>query len=83
MTKEKQIELLASAIANLEQTLFLETINEAFWQVQVITGNKAYQQILGQVQVKIRAMEAQVLYYKDKLAQIERGDYVYQPFKKK
>lgn len=83
MTKEKQIELLASAIGNLENALFLETVNEAFWQAQTITGSKSYQEILGQTQLKVRAMEAQILFYRDRLKRVEDGTWTYEPFKKK
>lgn len=76
MPKQRQIELLAGSIAQAEDALFLERMEERFWQYQAL-ASKQYNQILGAVQTKIRILENKIPFLKDKLKEIEEDSFNY------
>lgn len=82
MNKERQIELLAAVIAQTENKLFVERLEELFWQYQSL-GSKQYNQILSTVQAGVKMLENKLPFLKDKLKAIEDGTFDYEANYKK
>lgn len=70
LSKQEQIELLASALKNLQNTLFLEKIQIEYLNLQKLTMPHI-SDALKMSKLKVSVMEPQIKFYQSKLKELE------------